>query len=130
MFDVALVPIAFIVVPLVVAYLVTRTISNNRTRRNIVEIGATPELVRALYEAPRPDTDGALKWGLVLIFVGLALVLIQLFRLDDRDPVTYGLLAIFAGVGLMSYYGAASRRVRRGGRSGAVEGRGPARAQS
>ena len=94
---------------------VTKIISDGRTRRRLIEAGATPELVAAIAAAPSQDPGlyGSLKWGLVIGAVGLALVIIQFLPYDEDEPIVYGLILLFGAAGLLAYYAAARRLARR-----------------
>ena len=109
-----LVPIALFLSLAFIVVGVTRTISESRTRRRLIEAGATPELVRALTAAPQTDAalHSSLRWGLVLGAVGLALILVQFlpYRLDE--PIVLGLVLVFGAAGLLAYYAAGRRMAR------------------
>ena len=99
------VAVAFIIVG------VTKVISDGRTRRRLIAAGATPELARAITATPRGDpmVYSALKWGLVLGAVGVALIVVQFLPYGSDDPIVLGLILLFAGGGLLGYYAAARR---------------------
>ena len=83
---------------------VTKILSDNRTRRKVLEAHVSSETARALFAARDPDAWGALKWGMVLAGVGLAFVAVQLGGFSAADPITYGLVFLFAGGGLLGYH--------------------------
>jgi choline-glycine betaine transporter len=92
---------------------VTRSIMDSRVRRRLIDAGATAEVVGAV--TTRGDDPGlftALKWGLVVSAVGLALVLMQLFSVP-QGPISLGLPLLFGAVGLLLYYILARRVVER-----------------
>lgn len=90
----------------------TKVISDNRTRRELIKAGGTEEMLEALFarkeEDPRRYT--ALKWGILTASVGLALVVVQFLPIsfEEPDPAAYGLLFLFAGGGLLVYYAVVS----------------------
>ncbi len=87
-----------------IAY-ITRVISDNRIRRELINANATEEIVQKLFIEKREDITGDnLKWGIVLVSLGLSLTVIQVTDLSEYDPVTYGLVLIFGGVGLLAYH--------------------------
>jgi hypothetical protein len=85
---------------------ITKVISDNRTRRRILEARPSEGLARALLSGRRPDPSAmsALKWGLVAGAIGLSLVLIDALAMDEENPVTYGIILLAAGGGLVGYY--------------------------
>ena len=94
------IPIVFVIV----CGLITRWLSDNRVRRELIHSNASPELVARLLAAPEENSDSSLKWGIVAIAIGVALVVIHLMDLDVDDPVTFGLIFIGGGLGLLSFY--------------------------
>ena len=84
---------------------IVKVISDNQVRRRLVESHADAETVRTmLLQAERNQKDGALKWGIVSMVIGLSLVAIDFLNLKPEEPSTSGLVIIAAGVGLLIYY--------------------------
>ena len=103
--------VASIFVPVFFALVaITKIISDNRTKRKLVDAHVSEEVIHALFMKPRRDPElfSALKWGLVVAGVGLALVVIQVLPYEFNEPIAYGLMFLFAGAGLLAYYGIAS----------------------
>ena len=96
------VPIAFFAA---IAWTI-KVISDNRTRRRLIDSGATEGMVAALFanREQDPNVPASLKWGLVTVGVGLALVIVQFLPYDFEEPIAYGLMLLFAGAGLLIYY--------------------------
>ena len=89
---------------------ITRTLSDNRVRREVLKVeAANSEFVDALMREGGRDPEANLKWGLVIVALGGALMLIHFLGLDGDQPLTWGLLALFAGGALIGFY-AISRR--------------------
>lgn len=104
-----LVPIALFIAFFGTIVTITKTISDNRTKRQLIEAGVSEGLVEALFMQRRdPNTWTALKWGLVVVGLGLALVIMQFLPYDFEEPIAYGLMFLFAGGGLLLYYAIAS----------------------
>lgn len=99
--------VPIIIVPaflLMIAY-ITAVISNNSARRTAINSQLSSDLVEKLFLAkPVSDTENVLKHGLVGVFIGLAFICIHVLRLDADEPMTYGILFLFAGGGMLSYY--------------------------
>lgn len=100
-----LVPI--IIVPalfFMIAYIFA-TISNNRLRRLLITNQVSSDVVdKLILGKPEPDLESALKYGLVGVFIGISFIIIEMLRLDGGDAMTYGILFLFTGGGLLSYY--------------------------
>ena len=89
-------------------------INRHRERMAILEKGVSGEEIRAIYAKDfRRDPLVSLKWGLLLILGGLA-ILVGRF-LHDRyfveEGVMVGLVPLFVGVGLILFYSIASKKM-------------------
>ena len=107
MFDTEnLVPLALFVSIVVLFTSLAKIISDGRTRRRLIEAGATADVVRAVTPAVRDDLGvySALKWGIVIVAAGLALVVIQFLPYRDNDPIVPGILLVFVGAALLIYW--------------------------
>jgi hypothetical protein len=92
--------------------------SKHRERMALIEKGIVTEDVKYLYSGSpeRGNPYGALKWGLILLFVGLALMLAILLSsfLKTDESLYFSLISIGAGVALLVYYRIALKRQREG----------------
>ena len=84
---------------------IIKIISDNRVRQKLIEQGLVDEKVKNLY----PDREvsqrlSSLKWGLVLVGIGLAILLGQLFNPEISDEMTVSGMFLFAGLGFLIYY--------------------------
>jgi hypothetical protein len=99
------------IVVVVGAYILTR----HRERVLMIEKGLKAEDIRVLYErqAFRVNPLTSLKWGFVLVGVGLAvLVAIMADRwYDMQEGIYFSMIALFAGLGLLLFYRVASKKV-------------------
>ena len=100
-----LIPIVLFIMFFGVIGYITRVISDNRVRRELVSLNADKETIDYLFLRARSENpDGSLKWGIVSVALGAALALIQLLGLAEDQPMTYALLFIFGGSGLLGFY--------------------------
>ena len=100
-----LVPIVIVPAFFFMIAFIFATLSNNSVKRLVVSSQVSEALAdKLLIQKPLPDTEGALKYGLVSVFLGISFILIQVLRLDAGDAMTYGILFLFCGGGLLSYY--------------------------
>ena len=101
----ALVPIVLFVMMFGVIGYVTRVISDNRVRRELVGREVSPEVIQKLFLDNRAeDFNSNLKWGMVSVALGLALTVIQFSDLRGDEPLTFGIAFIAGGVALLGYY--------------------------
>jgi len=91
-----------------------KILSDNRIRSKLIEKGMLDENVKYLYSNRLEyHVPSALKWGMVLIGVGLAFLIGQLVPYDISDEVTVGSMFVLAGIGLLVYYAIAKRMADR-----------------
>lgn len=98
-----------IVIVIVIAVIV-KIISDNRIRRLAIEKGVVNEDMKFLYsDRFEGKVPSSLKWGFVLIGIGLALFIGQVVPYRMTDEITIGGMFLFAGTGLVVYYFVANR---------------------
>ena len=84
---------------------------DNKTRRLLIEKGMVDEKLKYLFTEPSQSLS-SIKWGMVLIGIGLALFIGQIFRYDLTDQATMGLMFLFAGLGFVIYYFMAKNKMK------------------
>lgn len=45
-----------------------------------------------------------LKWGIILLFGGIGLILIEFIPFNENSPLPYGVMAVFVALGFLTYY--------------------------
>jgi hypothetical protein len=93
---------------------VARVISDTIIRRRLIAAGNSGDIARMLAASAEDRVGGALKWGIVAVAAGAALVIIQLLPYERDEPIVLGILLLFVGIGLLVYYSMA----RKAGTSG------------
>lgn len=96
-----------IIVPAIFIALVAmvKIISDARVKRMLIEKGKVDENVKFLNAQNKLFSPlNSVKWGLVLIGVGAALLLGQIFPYTFDDVGIMGLMCLFGGVGFLVYY--------------------------
>jgi hypothetical protein len=91
-------------------------LTRHRERMTIIEKGLRPEDMKSLYErsSRKPNALGALKWGMVFMAIGLA-VLVGMYLRETFfvDEAVYpGLIALLGGLGLVMFYLLAGRKAQ------------------
>ncbi len=105
MFD-EIVPVTLFIVFAVII----KIFSDNRVRRLAIEKGVVNEDMKFLYfDRFEGKVPSSLKWGFVLIGIGLAVFIGQLVPYDMTEEITIGGMFFLAGVGLVVYYFVANR---------------------
>ena len=105
--DEGLVGVMIVFVIFASAAFVIKVVSDNRIRRRIVESGQVDEKIKYLYFKSGNkmfDPLSNVKWGMVLVGIGLALLLGQMFPYDITETMTIGFMFLFAGIAFLIYY--------------------------
>lgn len=96
------------------AVIIMHMASRHRERITMIEKGLSAEDIKALYVREKNQTNqlGVLKWGLLFIFVGVAVLLgtylDQVFH--TAEGIMIGLVTLFGGMGLVVFYGIAVKK--------------------
>lgn len=104
-----------IIVPVVMftIYSIVKLVMEHSTRTKLISQGLVDEKIKFLFnqhEMDRPLNN--LKWGMVLLGIGVAWLLRDFGPLNLSDEGTFGLMFIFAGVGFLVYYFVAENRYK------------------
>jgi hypothetical protein len=84
-------------------YFITKAALNYSMKKKLIEKDLVNEDVKHLFSSSlNGNTSTSLKWGLVLILIGV--VAIGMKMVEVSDEVAFGAMLIAAGVGLMLYY--------------------------
>ena len=85
--------------------LFTRTISDYILKKKMIEKGYVNEDTQAIFKRNTEENKyTSLKWGLILLFAGFSLVLMEYIQYDNTSPLPYGLFTVFVSVGFLLYY--------------------------
>jgi hypothetical protein len=97
---------ALIVAIIFVSFVVViKILSDNRIRRAAIDKGVLGEDLKYLYgNRIESYVPSALKWGFVLIGIGLAFFIGQFVPGDDQGVITIGSMFALSGLGLVIYY--------------------------
>ena len=106
--DVLIVGIVFFSVVAIV-----KIVADNRTRHKILEQGIENEKIQNFFAAQfELHSLSSIKWGMVLVGIGLAAMISQFFPREFTEEAALGLIFIFAGLGFLIYYPIAERRLK------------------
>ncbi len=99
---------ADIFIPLIIfgaIYLTIKVISDNRLRHKLIERGLVDEKASVLFTKHQTFDNPlqSLKWGLVLVGIGLGLF-VQVIVPGINDAVSIGIMFIMAGIAFIVYH--------------------------
>jgi hypothetical protein len=92
----------------------TKVLSDNWTKRTLIGSRVSDDVIRTLFRKQSdPEIFAALKWGIVLVSLGLGLIVSQQLHASFQEPLAWGVVLVSGGVGLLVYYAIARALVRR-----------------
>ncbi|MFZ5979622.1 MAG: DUF6249 domain-containing protein [Candidatus Zixiibacteriota bacterium] len=93
---------------------IVKIISDSRTKNRMLEKGLDDTNLRNFFSAQAElHSLSSIKWGMVLVGIGIAIMASQLFPRDFTDEAALGLILIFAGLGFLIYYPIAEKRLKK-----------------
>ena len=88
--------------------------NRHRERMAMIDKGLSSDEIKAMYSKEiRRDPLTSLKWGLLFILGGLAVLLGNFLhqRFGAEEGIMIGLVPLFVGCGLLIFYSIASKKV-------------------
>jgi hypothetical protein len=87
--------------------LFTKALTSYLLRKKMIDKGFVNEETQSIFKNETPATDNkyaSLKWGLIIFFAGVSLIVMEYLDFDRESPLPYGLFAVFASFGFLLYY--------------------------
>ncbi|HHI02698.1 MAG: hypothetical protein DRP51_00260 [Candidatus Zixiibacteriota bacterium] len=101
----------FVIFP-VAAYIIKMSL-DYFTRKHMIEKGLIGEEAAKMFRTnSEVFLPSSLKWGLVLTFVGVVIVILQILPVYVSSEVYFGVMLIAAGAAMLIYYGLASMKAK------------------
>ena len=109
--EILVVPVMFIFSTAIV--LIVHFTTRHRERMAMVEKGLGTEEIKAMYAKNGPRSHlSSLKWGILFVLGGIAIMLANflhtVYHIDEG--IIAGMVCLFVGIGLMLFYGIASKK--------------------
>lgn len=83
----------------------TKAISDYILKKKMIEKGYVNDDTQAIFKKNTEENRySSLKWGLIILFAGLSLIIMEYIEYDRRSPLPYGLFAVFVSIGFLIYY--------------------------
>lgn len=100
-----LIPMVVIGIPFLGLVYIIRIYTNYILKKNMIEKGFVNEEAQALFREQKTSSSlGSLKWGILMITVGIALVVSDFLPFSYDSTAKYGIIAAFVGIGFLVYY--------------------------
>ncbi len=93
------------------AVLIVKIVTDYKLRKQLVEKGEVSENVKYLFSgySDKVKMRSNLKWGLILVGIGVAMLLKQISPFYISDESILGLVFLFGGIGFLAYFYVASK---------------------
>ncbi len=83
---------------------IIKTFTDYRLRRKLIEMGQVDEKVSHILASRQDTYYNALKWGMIILFGGLGLIVLEFVEYDADSPFPFGVEAVFVAAGFLLYY--------------------------
>jgi hypothetical protein len=87
-------------------YFFVKVMTDYILKKKMIEKGYVNDDTQAIFKQ-QINVDNkysSLKWGLIVLSGGLALVILEYIDVRPDSPLPYGLLAVFISIGFLTYY--------------------------
>jgi len=86
-------------------YFFTKVLTEYILKKKMIDKGYVNEDTQAVFKRHTDENKyAALKWGLIIFFGGLALIIMEFIPTSPESPLPYGLFAFFISFGFLLYY--------------------------
>jgi uncharacterized membrane protein len=101
-----MVPVILLLGFFILLAFVVKSILDHRTKQQLINKDMVGEEAKRLLqlETPRIKVLGSLKWALVLMGIGAAIIIGQLVPARISEEITVAGVFVFAGLGFLIYY--------------------------
>jgi hypothetical protein len=87
------------------AILFARTITDYILKKKMIEKGFVNDETQAIFKRHADENKySSLKWGLIIFFAGLSLIVLSYMQYDQSSPLPYGVFAMSISLGFLIYY--------------------------
>lgn len=99
-----LIPIVAIISVFGSVILFVTTLTNYSLKKKLIDKDMVNTETANLFKK-QDNKHSALKWGLIVLFGGIGLIIIDAMGLDGDDAMPYGIEAVSIALGFLAYYG-------------------------
>ena len=106
---------AMVIVPAIMGafFLIIQAILNHRIKVKLINAGHVDEnSVKLLNNSINTLKFDTLKWGLILLFGGIGLIILQYIPYNDNSTLPFGVEAVCLALGFLAYYFATRNEVK------------------
>lgn len=86
-------------------YFFTKVMTDYILKKKMIDKGFVNEDTQSIFKQHTAENKySALKWGLIIFFAGLSLVIMEYVPAGPESPLPYGLFAVSVSLGFLLYY--------------------------
>ena len=86
-------------------YFFTKVMTDYILKKKMIDKGYVNEDTQSIFKQhPSENKYAALKWGLIIFFAGLSLILMEYIPTGHESPLPYGMFAVSVSLGFLIYY--------------------------
>lgn len=87
-------------------YFFTKVMTDYVLKKKMIEKGYVNDDTQAIFKQHQTEESKypSLKWGLLCLFGGIALILMEYFPTSPESPLPYGLIAVSLSLGFLLYF--------------------------
>jgi hypothetical protein len=89
-----------------VIYFFTKVMTDYILKKKMIDKGFVNDDTQAIFKQQQTGENkfASLKWGLIIFFAGLSLIIMEFIPTDPQSPLPYGLFALSVSLGFLIYY--------------------------
>lgn len=84
--------------------LIIMAILNHRVKIRMINAGYVDENAVKLLSSSENLKFDALKWGIILLFGGIGLILLEYIPYPEQSPLPFGIETVCLAIGFLAYY--------------------------
>ena len=84
---------------------IIRAITDYQLRRKLIQLGHVDKEAVSLLQKSNDNRAVSLKWGLIILFGGIGLIIISITGIESQDSaLPLGVVAVSVSIGFLLYY--------------------------
>ena len=87
----------------------TKVLTDYLIRRKLVNKGLVGADAAQLLQSQKTNRNETLKWGLIILFGGIGLIILEAVPYDASSPLPFGVFAVSLSLGFLTYFGLARK---------------------
>ncbi len=86
-------------------YFFTQVMTDYILKKKMIEKGFVNDDTQAIFKQHSADNKySSLKWGLITLFAGISLIIMEFIHAQPESPLPYGLFTVSVSLGFLIYF--------------------------